>query len=634
MYKTIFLNVIFILAFSNIIVAQKQDFTLLKSDSNTITSHYFSMPEKIDYLDSSLNNFHQFHPAYQQYKTPFYFDLGNLGQPIYLFNQKLNTPFGFNFQKPEYEVLKFDMNQMQLYNTYNKVYSELYYTMALKSESMLDAHHSQRLTKNFALDSRYRYINADGIYQRQLTKAHNLFLNASFISNNERVRSNVGFLYNKLAWQENGGTTMDSVYEQNFINKNVVPVVLSGASCRIKEDVWRISNSYDFGKKLIRKINDTLIINHYVPYIRLQHTLEVNNHYQNNMDGAFDSLNYNSFPISTNGDSFNYQKAVHIINNNFSFSILGNKSILNDTAIQQRFFLLDVSAEHQLIKVKNYNYNLDTFNINLHGILRNNPAIKSKLNYHLAADYSAVGYNYKNYKLASFVGYNFMPKNFIFISAVNQNYMTNYSMMNFSSRYYSVLNSLPATNFQQIKFGYNHLKNKISVSYSFSIWDKYNYINNGLNAATINNATVSILEVKKDFVFKKFHFNNLVQLNSQNSTKTIFPKWMYSGQVYYENFAFKKAMYMQIGFQLVSIEKYNTPYFMPIADNFYYQNQTMISQQHQLQFFINAKIKKVRIFVKADNLLQGTDGHGTYVSKYYPLPDRTIKFGISWRFLD
>jgi hypothetical protein len=93
-------------------------------------------------------------------------------------------------------------------------------------------------------------------------------------------------------------------------------------------------------------------------------------------------------------------------------------------------------------------------------------------------------------------------------------------------------------------------------------------------------------------------------------------------------------MFMQIGLQLNSYEKYYAPYFMPVADNFYYQNQTNFSQQHQLQFFINAKIKKVRIFIKADNLLQGVDGHGAYVSKYYPLPDRTVKFGISWRFLD
>jgi hypothetical protein len=109
---------------------------------------------------------------------------------------------------------------------------------------------------------------------------------------------------------------------------------------------------------------------------------------------------------------------------------------------------------------------------------------------------------------------------------------------------------------------------------------------------------------------------------------------MYSAQAFYQNFAFKKAMFLQIGLQLNSYEKYYAPYFMPVADNFYYQNQTNFSQQHQLQFFINVKIKKVRIFIKADNLLQGLDGHGTYVSKYYPLPDRTVKFGISWRFFD
>jgi hypothetical protein len=371
-----------------------------------------------------------------------------------------------------------------------------------------------------------------------------------------------------------------------------------------------------------------------VPYYRLQHTLEVNNQYRNNKDGNFDSLNYSTLPINTCGDSFNYQMAAHIISNTISLSVLGNKKLVVDSTIKQRRYLLDIAAEHQLINVKNYGYQLDTFNLNFHSALRSNPSIKNKFIYNLEADYAASGYNKSNYKLAGFVSYNFVANNLVYASFTNQKFAANYSMMNFSSRYYSVINNLPNSNFNQFKIGYKNSKHKISIAYCYSTWDKYNYISNGFQAATINDATVSIFKIEKDFNYKKIHFNNLIQYSNQNSSKTIFPKWMYSGQLYYQNFAFKKAMFLQIGLQLISIEKYYAPYFMPIADNFYYQNQTMISQQHQLQFFINAKIKKVRIFVKADNLLQGTDGHGTYVTKYYPLPDRTIKFGISWRFLD
>ncbi|MEY4876281.1 MAG: hypothetical protein RL708_1430 [Bacteroidota bacterium] len=635
MNKIILVLSFLFIVFSNSIFAQKQHGVLLKTDSSIISSHGFASPERLIYLDTTLNNFHQFHPAYQQFKTPFYFDIGNLGQPIYTYNQKLNTPFGFNFQKPEYEALRFDMNQMQLYNTYNKVYSELYYTMALKSESMLDAHHSQRLTKNISFDGRYRYINADGIYLNQATKIHNLFLNTSIVSNNERYHSQIGFLVNRISFQENGGTTMDSVYEQSYINKNVVPTVLTSESSKVKEDTWQLNNSYDFGKKWTKKISDTLTLHHYVPFYRLQHSVKFDNHYRTSKDGNFDSLHYNALPFSTMGDTFNYQMVVHTISNNFTFSILGNSKILNDSIILQRPFVFDISAEHQIIKVKNYNYNLDTSNINFHASLRSNYALcKHKLSGEATLDYSATGYNKGNYKFLGFVSYNFLPKNIFYALAVSQNFTANYSTMNFSSRYFSVVNVLPSTHHQQMKIGYKQLKYKFSIEYSYSVWDKYNYITNGFNAATINNATVSIITFEKDFAFKKFHFNNILQVNNQNQTKTIFPKWMYSGQVYYQNFVFKKAMFMQIGLQLNSYEKYYAPYFMPVADNFYYQNQTNFSQQHQLQFFINAKIKKVRIFIKADNLLQGLDGHGTYVSKYYPLPDRTVKFGISWRFFD
>ncbi|MEY2829641.1 MAG: putative porin, partial [Bacteroidota bacterium] len=172
MNKIILVLSFLFIVFGKSIFAQKQHGILLKTDSSIISSHNFESPESLIYLDTTLNNFHQFHPAYQQFKTLFYFDLGNLGQPIYTYNQKLNTPFGFNFQKPEYDALRFDIKNMLLYQTNNKVYSELFYTIGLKSESMLDAHHSQKINKNILLDARYRYMNAEGIYLRQLTQIH------------------------------------------------------------------------------------------------------------------------------------------------------------------------------------------------------------------------------------------------------------------------------------------------------------------------------------------------------------------------------------------------------------------------------------------------------------------------------
>ncbi|MEY2830383.1 MAG: hypothetical protein RIQ33_2241, partial [Bacteroidota bacterium] len=438
----------------------------------------------------------------------------------------------------------------------------------------------------------------------------------------------------KLSWQENGGTTVDSVFELAYINKNVVPINLLNASTIVKENTFRLNNSYAFGKHNTKKINDTFSVHHYVPFINIEHTLQINNHYRTSKDGAFEAFNYNALPISTSNDTFFYKQIFHTISNTITCNLLANKKLIGDSIINQRAYLTTVSAEHQLINTKSYQYKNDTSNLNVHASIRSNPFYKSDITFETYVDYSIAGYNKNDNKLMVHIAYLLPQTNAIYGSVLSQRYHPNFSMQYFKSEYYSVQNNLPTTNMNQIKLGWKLLKYQLKMEYSYSIWDKYNYITNGFNAATINNATVSIFEFEKDFTFKKFHFNNILQVNNQNQTKTIFPKWMYSAQVYYQSFVFKKAMFLQTGLQLISFEKYDAPYFMPVADNFYYQNQTHFSQQHQLQFFINAKIKKVRIFIKADNLLQGLDGHGTYVSKHYPLPDRTLKLGISWRFLD
>jgi hypothetical protein len=362
--------------------------------------------------------------------------------------------------------------------------------------------------------------------------------------------------------------------------------------------------------------------------------MQIDNHSRTSKDGAFDSFNYNAIPISTSNDTFFYKQIFHAVSNTLTCNLLGNKKIIGDSTINQRAYLAYVSAEHQLLNIKSYQYKNDTSNLNMHASFRSNPFYKSDITFETYFDYSIAGYNKNDNKLMVHIVYLLPQTNAIYGSILSQRYHPNFSMHYFKSEYYSVQNNLPTTNMNQIKLGWKQLKYKFKMEYNFSVWDKYNYITNGFNAATINNATVSIVKVEKEFSIKKFHVINILQINAENSSKTIFPKWMNSAQIFYQNFAFKRALFFQTGFQLLSFEKYYAPYFMPVADNFYYQNQTLSSQQHQLQFFIHAKIKKVRIFIKADNLLQGLDGHGTYISKHYPLPDRTLKLGISWRFLD
>ena len=53
-----------------------------------------------------------------------------------------------------------------------------------------------------------------------------------------------------------------------------------------------------------------------------------------------------------------------------------------------------------------------------------------------------------------------------------------------------------------------------------------------------------------------------------------------------------------------------------------------------VDFFLNVKIKTVRVFIKADHLNSSMSGNNYMITPHYPANDRTFKLGISWRFWD
>ena len=53
-----------------------------------------------------------------------------------------------------------------------------------------------------------------------------------------------------------------------------------------------------------------------------------------------------------------------------------------------------------------------------------------------------------------------------------------------------------------------------------------------------------------------------------------------------------------------------------------------------IDFFINAQIKTVRVFIKVDHLNSGMMGNYYILTPRYPMNDRALKLGVSWRFFD
>jgi outer membrane cobalamin receptor len=83
---------------------------------------------------------------------------------------------------------------------------------------------------------------------------------------------------------------------------------------------------------------------------------------------------------------------------------------------------------------------------------------------------------------------------------------------------------------------------------------------------------------------------------------------------------------------------YNTNYmadaYMPMTRSFYLQNETTVGNYAYVDLFLNVRIKRTLFFLKFQHINAGLNGYTYMMVPGYPMPDRGLKFGLSWKFYD
>ena len=102
--------------------------------------------------------------------------------------------------------------------------------------------------------------------------------------------------------------------------------------------------------------------------------------------------------------------------------------------------------------------------------------------------------------------------------------------------------------------------------------------------------------------------------------------------MYYTDYVFKNAMQIQTGFTFQYFSKYYANDYNPLLGEFYTQNETKIGDFPLIDFFINAKVKQARLFLKAEHFNSAWTGYNFYSAPNYPYRDFLVRFGIVWNF--
>jgi hypothetical protein len=167
-----------------------------------------------------------------------------------------------------------------------------------------------------------------------------------------------------------------------------------------------------------------------------------------------------------------------------------------------------------------------------------------------------------------------------------------------------------------------------------------NVIEDGLENAYIKplqeNNGISYLKVKyeKEFKVGMFALNNTVMYQNvtQDDQVMNLPQIVTRNTLYFSSDVFKKAMYLQTGVTFKYFTSYNMNAYNPILGEFYIQNKEEFGGYPLLDFFINARIKQTRIYLKAEHFNSAFSGYNYYAAPGYPYRDFVIRFGLVWNF--
>ena len=201
---------------------------------------------------------------------------------------------------------------------------------------------------------------------------------------------------------------------------------------------------------------------------------------------------------------------------------------------------------------------------------------------------------------------------------------------------------------KNIRFGFNSKKFGF-IDAQYSALDNYTYfastatqeqIDNGQETAFVRpfqeSGTINHLRVKftKELKWRKWALMNTVlyQEVTQDNQVLNLPNVTTRNSLYFSSDVFKKAMFIQTGVTFKYFTAYNMNAYNPLLGEFYIQNNEELGGYPLLDFFINAKVRQTRIYLKAEHFNSLFSTPDYYSAPNYPYRDFVIRFGLVWNF--
>lgn len=506
--------------------------------------------------------------------------------------------------------------------------TELFYKTAFEQGQLADSFFTVNTTPQFNFSIAYKGLRSLGKYQHILTSTGNFRFTTNYRTKNNRYNLRAHIVTQDLLNQENGGLRDNNVTsfesgEPEFLDRSILEVNFENAESMLRGKRFHLEHNY----KIIRE-KDSLSKNK----LSFGHIMSFEDKYfEYNQTSAATSFFGDAFGVRVN-DKATLENFYNQLQLNYSNDILGDLQF-------------NISSN-------NYNYGYDKL------IILN----ASKITNRLKGDIFSAGGKYhkkhKGFDLKGELGINIsgdFDGNFIkaqasfklnedILASASLNHSSqapNYNTLLYQSDYisYNWQNSFTNTETQQLAFQLKY-KKLANIIVDFNTINDYVYFKEDPNTNQVkpfqNNESITYLRVKLENEIKlgKFALNNtILYQNVQDENNALnTPELTTRNTFYFSSHLFKKAMYLQTGLTLSYFTKYYMNNYSPLLAEFYVQNEREFGDFPRLDFFLNAKIRQTRIYLKAEHFNSAFTGYDYYSAPTYPYRDFTVRFGVVWNF--
>ncbi|WDO13146.1 putative porin [Flavobacterium sp. WW92] len=610
-----------------------------KNDSIATIDLYkiITLQHDTTYVDTSLTIQKEYKFNYLRKDNFGLLPFSNEGQTFNTLQYGLNKSTAypsFGFAGKHFNYLEVD--DIKYYNVATPM-TELYFKTVMEQGQMIDAFITLNTSERLNFSIGYRGLRSLGKYVNQLSSNGNFKFMTSYNTSNERYFLKAHFTGQDLTNGENGGIVSLEDFEggdSEFDDRARLDVYSLDATSILKGNRYFFDHYFRINKE---KGGNNLYINHQFNYENkfFEYT-------QPTIITTITTPAQGTIRLSRFGTSYRSSN----INDKTRYNRMYNKvgaTYENSTLGQFQFFIEDFRYNYFynriIVNPTNTVQNLLSDEFNVVG----GQYTYQKNNWNGRFLFSSSISDQKMSTLDANLSYKFDDRNNVHFQYQNLSKVPDHLFNLFQSSYVDYnwsnnfknekINSLTVnanTQWASASLQVSSLKNHLYFFNESTVADTLT-VKPGQYSKTINYIS---LKVSKEFKFRKWALDNTVLYQKADQEDDILnvPQLVTRNTLYYSDHLFKKALFLQTGITFSYFSKFYANDYNPVIGDFYIQNQREIGGFPTFDFFINAKIRQTRVYLKAEHFNSSFTGNDFYSAPNYPYRDFIVRFGLVWNF--